>query len=1268
MTRSNGAGAPRPQDLGIGPLFERVRDAVIVAEAFTGRIVLWNLAASEVFGYSPAEALAMNVEELVPERFKAKHRAWMSRYRETGHDPYVNSGTVLDFPAVQRDGEEIRVELTLSPVEPVRPMGPQGQFMLAIVRDVTVRKRAEEEVRRYNERLGELVAQRTAQLEVAGNALRDSEERYRLLVESVTDYAIFAVEADGRIANWNVGAQRIFGYREEEIVGEDFSIIFTPEDARRGVPERELTQAVAEGRAEDERWHVRRDGSRFWASGIVAPIRDEAGNLRGFTKVARDLTERKRSEEALKASEERLRATFEQAAVGIAHVAPDERWLRVNQKFCDIVGYPREELLKMSWKDIAHPDDVETDLEQVRRLVAGEIGAYSIVRRYFRRDGSTAWVEATVSLVREPSGEPEYFIAVVEDVTGRTKDQEQLACHASLLENVRDAVLATDERFVLTAWNKGAEEMYGWKAGEVLGRDARVVVRSDSPGEQRAETLQVLSETGRFRAEVITYHKDGTPIHTEVVTVALRGERGQITGYLSINRDMTERKRAEETLRESRRRIENILESITDEFFAVDRGWRYTYINERSLRRIQTLKGEELTREELLGKNAWEVFPEHVGSLFYRKFHEAVREQKTIHFEGYSPTSERWFEVHVYPSEEGLSVYNQDITDRKRAQKEIETRTHQQAVVAELGLRALANIGLQSLLEETVSLVALTLEVEYCKVLELLPEGKELLLKAGVGWAEELVGRATEGMGLDSQAGFTLLSEESVTVEDLREEERFSVSALLRDHGVVSGMSVIIEGRERPFGILGAHTTVRRTFTGDDVNFLQAVANVLAAAIERMKAEEKLSEVREAERNRLARDLHDEALQDLTRALVETQYLQKISEDPKLNHRLERVGEALKRTGQGMHTAIYDLRLEGEAREQTLVEMLESLVELNRQGSPDREIELSVEDGFPTTLSKTTQVELLRLLREALTNALRHSGAEHVHIAVGASDGRLWTEVEDDGRGFDPTKTSVAAMGIRGMQERANALGGDLKIDSRPDEGTKVRFELARERAPGRPEQQVRILLVEDHASVRQAMVSVFEREPGFVVVGQAGSLSEARQMLDGVDVAVVDLGLPDGYGGELIKELRTHNPQAQTLVLSATLDRSEIARAVESGAAGLLHKSVGMDEVVDAVRRLRAGETLLSLEEVVELLRFAGYRREEEYEARQAVARLTPREMEVLQALAEGLDSKESAERLHISVKTEANHMTSIINKLGVHSRLQALVFAVRHGVVEIH
>ncbi len=214
-----------------------------------------------------------------------------------------------------------------------------------------------------------------------------------------------------------------------------------------------------------------------------------------------------------------------------------------------------------------------------------------------------------------------------------------------------------------------------------------------------------------------------------------------------------------------------------------------------------------------------------------------------------------------------------------------------------------------------------------------------------------------------------------------------------------------------------------------------------------------------------------------------------------------------------------------------------------------------------------------------------------------------------------------------------------------------------------------RILLVEDHASFRQTLAFVFDQESEFEVVAQAGSLAEARQVMDGleVDLGVMDLSLPDGEGIELIKDLREANPHFAALVLTASLDRAEHARAVESGAAGILHKSAGVDEIMDATRRLGEGETLLSQEELIALLRLAGQSREEEREARASIEQITPREREVLQALAEGLSNKEIAAKLHVSVDTERTHMMNILNKLGVHSRLQALLFATRHGLVEI-
>jgi DNA-binding NarL/FixJ family response regulator len=214
-----------------------------------------------------------------------------------------------------------------------------------------------------------------------------------------------------------------------------------------------------------------------------------------------------------------------------------------------------------------------------------------------------------------------------------------------------------------------------------------------------------------------------------------------------------------------------------------------------------------------------------------------------------------------------------------------------------------------------------------------------------------------------------------------------------------------------------------------------------------------------------------------------------------------------------------------------------------------------------------------------------------------------------------------------------------------------------------------RILIVEDHASFRQTLAFVFDQEPGFEVVAQAGTLAEARRTMHGseVDLGIIDLSLPDGEGTDLIEELREANPDFAALVLTASLDRMEHARAVEAGATGVLHKSADVDAILDATRRVGDGETLLSDDELISLLRLAGQNREEEVEARASIEQITPREMEVLQMLAEGLSNKEIAAELHMSVDTERTHMMNILNKLGVHSRLQALVFAARHGLVKI-
>jgi PAS domain S-box-containing protein len=211
------------------------------------------------------------------------------------------------------------------------------------------------------------------------------------------------------------------------------------------------------------------------------------------------------------------------------------------------------------------------------------------------------------------------------------------------------------------------------------------------------------------------------------------------------------------------------------------------------------------------------------------------------------------------------------------------------------------------------------------------------------------------------------------------------------------------------------------------------IVGVSTDITERKRLEESLREIREAERRRIARDLHDVVLQDLMGALQGMQAAQIESEKPGLEQEIA----ALRRAVASLRNAIYDLRFE---KEQPFVRAVESLVELNRQLTPEREIRLTVRDGFPPELPDGADVELLRVLQEALINARRHSAARRVEVILSTERRVVQAEVADDGRGFDPASVQEG-LGISGMRERASALGGRLEIESAPGEGTSVKVE-----------------------------------------------------------------------------------------------------------------------------------------------------------------------------------------------------------------------------------
>ena len=273
--------------------------------------------------------------------------------------------------------------------------------------------------------------------------MRRAEERLRQVVESAIDFAIFSTDPDGRVVTWNSGAEAVFGWPEGEIVGQLSSVLFTPEDRAVGTCDKELATAAATGRASDERWHVRKDGTRFFASGVVTPIRGPDGRVDGFTKVARDVTERQVMEDALRMTEERLRLATDAADLGTWDYDPVGGRLEWSDRCKELFGLPPDAAVDFgTFLAGLHPDDVgRTEAAVARGLDPAGPGRYDVeYRTVGLRDGVERWVRAT-GMAFFAGGRAVRFVGTVQDVTDRVRSEARL----------RDEAKAKDEFLAMLA-------------------------------------------------------------------------------------------------------------------------------------------------------------------------------------------------------------------------------------------------------------------------------------------------------------------------------------------------------------------------------------------------------------------------------------------------------------------------------------------------------------------------------------------------------------------------------------------------------------------------------------------------------------------------------------------------------------------------------------------------------------------------------------------------------------------------------------------------
>jgi PAS domain S-box-containing protein len=383
-----------------------------------------------------------------------------------------------------------------------------------------------------------------------GKVLHLSEQRMSNLIDALP-VLISYVDAGQRYKFTNQAYKEWFGY---DAVGRDVADV-VGEAAYQKIGHH-ITAVLKGETVEYESWlNFENAGTRFVSAAYV-PDRDLNGNVQGFFSLVQDISERKREEEELR----QWADAFEHCAHGIAlDDASTNRIVLCNSAFARLHKARVEDIIGLGLLSLYAP----ADHDHIRRSVAraDQVGYSQYEANMIRREGSTFPVQMDLVSVRGDDGELVYRVATVQDISERKKAEQKNVDQANILQHINDAVITSDVHLFITGWNTAAEQMYGWKAEEVIGRKGEDVLATEFFSTTRAEAVQRLKESGLFSAEVTQLRSDGSRLFVETRTVALRDATGNVTGFISVNRDITERKQTEQELRQSQQLFSGVFQA-----------------------------------------------------------------------------------------------------------------------------------------------------------------------------------------------------------------------------------------------------------------------------------------------------------------------------------------------------------------------------------------------------------------------------------------------------------------------------------------------------------------------------------------------------------------------------------------------------------------------------------------------------------------------------------------------------------------------------------
>ncbi len=378
---------------------------------------------------------------------------------------------------------------------------------------------------------------------------RASDELFRLLVNSVTDYAIFLLDPAGRVVSWNAGAERIKGYAAADILGAHFSLFYPLAERTAGEPLAALQRAEREGRHHHEGWRLRKDGTRFWAEVVITALRGPSGELRGFATVTRDMSARQRERD----NELMLAAMFERTPAGIALSDPSGRYIRANPVFLRMLGYTQEELDQKTVGDLTHPEDAEATWRIFEDLLQGRRTQADYEARMLRKNGQAIWVRSTLARLPNPDGHLRCLIAMVEDITDRRFAYQAMRESEARLQaftNHSPALMYLKDRegryrFV----NDRFLQRLGLRREQAIGHTDAEILSRDQAQAFSSQDAEVLARGKPAQYEDSVDYVDGKRFSV-VSKFPVFDASGAVVGVGGVATDITERRSAEQALRE----------------------------------------------------------------------------------------------------------------------------------------------------------------------------------------------------------------------------------------------------------------------------------------------------------------------------------------------------------------------------------------------------------------------------------------------------------------------------------------------------------------------------------------------------------------------------------------------------------------------------------------------------------------------------------------------------------------------------------------------